>query len=233
MTLPTPYSFSLGGWKLHLVSDGCFWLDGGAMFGVVPKVLWSRVIEPDERNRIPLALHCLLIETGDRIILVDTGIGTKEDSKFLDIYRVDPAGALLEQLELCGVQDTDIDWVINTHLHFDHCGGNTLGGAGAERPTFPNATYFVQRGEMEQARFPDERSRASYRRKNWESVGSAFELLEGDCELMPGISVFVSPGHTARHQSVRVQRGGEVAVFLGDIIPTVHHVALPWVMGYD
>lgn len=233
MFYPTPRSFSLSDWRLHLISDGRFRLDGGAMFGVIPKTLWSRVITPDEKNRIPLALNCLLIQAGARTILIETGIGGKEDAKSREIYQIDPAGALLQQLELCGVRNTDVDWVINTHLHFDHCGGNTLKDGDRERPSFPNATYLVQRREMEIARRPDERSRASYLPRNWESIGSALELLEGNCELMSGISVFLSPGHTAWHQSVRIERAGQVAVFLGDVMPTVNHVALPWIMGYD
>jgi glyoxylase-like metal-dependent hydrolase (beta-lactamase superfamily II) len=233
MFLTTPYSFSLGDWKLHLVSDGRFRLDGGAMFGVVPKVLWSRVIEPDEKNRIPMGLNCLLIQTGEKQILVDTGIGTKEDAKFRDIFRMEPYGTLLPQLQGLGVGSEDIDWVINTHLHFDHCGGNTVTEDRRERPAFPKATYFVQHGEMEAARFPNERNRASYLARNWELIGRQWQLLEGDCELMPGLSVFVTPGHTAHHQSVMVERKGQRVVFLADIMPTIHHIALPWIMGFD
>lgn len=229
----TPRSFTLGDWKLHLITDGRFWLDGGAMFGVIPKVLWSRVIECDERNRIPLALNCFLIQTGAMNVLIDTGVGTKEDEKFRDIYRLEQDGLLLHELERLGVKNTDINWVINTHLHFDHCGGNTVCEGDQVRPTFPKATYFVQRGELEAARCPDERSRASYMSKNWESIGSSLQSLDGDCELMRGISVFLSPGHTACHQSVRVERAGRVLVFLGDIMPTVNHIRLPWIMGYD
>ncbi|MBI4455221.1 MAG: MBL fold metallo-hydrolase [Acidobacteria bacterium] len=203
------------------------------MFGVIPKALWSRVIESDEKNRIPLALNCLLIQAGEKNILVDTGAGTKENAKFRDIYRADPVGMLLPQLEHLGVKDVDIHWVINTHLHFDHCGGNTRYDGAQERPAFPKATYFVQRGEMEAARFPNERNRASYLSRNWACIGSRFELLDGECELMPGISVFPSPGHTAHHQSVRVEREGRVVVFLGDVMPTVNHIALPWIMSYD
>ncbi len=203
------------------------------MFGVIPKVLWSRVIESDEKNRIPMGLNCLLVQTGEKNILIDTGIGAKEDAKFRDIFRIDPVGALLPQLQAVEVGPQNIDWVINTHLHFDHCGGNTVLDGDGARPTFPRATYFVQRGEMEAARFPNERSRASYLAKNWESIGSNFELLDGDCELLPGFSVFVTPGHTAHHQSVQVERAGKVVVFLADIMPTVNHIALPWIMGFD
>ncbi|MBI3940637.1 MAG: MBL fold metallo-hydrolase [Acidobacteria bacterium] len=233
MFFPTPYTLSLADWKLHLISDGRFRLDGGAMFGVVPKTLWSPVIEPDEKNRIPMALNCLLIQAAGKTILVDTGIGAKEDDKFREIYRMDPVGTLLQQMQLCGVKNTDVDWVINTHLHFDHCGGNTVHDGEGERPTFPNATYFVQRGEMEAARHPDVRSRASYVSRNWESTVPALQLLDGNCELMSGISVFLSPGHTAYHQSVQVERDGQVVVFLGDLMPTIHHISVPWIMGYD
>jgi glyoxylase-like metal-dependent hydrolase (beta-lactamase superfamily II) len=223
----------MGDWKLHLLSDGRFWLDGGAMFGVIPKVLWSRVIQSDEKNRIPLGLNSLLIQTPEKTVLVDTGIGAKEDAKFRDIFRIDQGSTLISQLEAVGVAAEDIDCVINTHLHFDHCGGNTMIAGDQIRPTFARATYLVQRGEMEAARFPNERSRASYLAKNWESIGASFELLDGDAELLPGISVFVTPGHTAHHQSVRVERAGKVLVFLADIMPTVNHIALPWIMGFD
>lgn len=228
-----PRTIHLGNWKLHLVSDGRFWLDGGAMFGVIPKPLWSRVIACDERNRIPLGLNCLLIQTGESNILVDTGIGTKEDAKAKEIYRMEPAGILMEQLAAVGVSPGDIDWVINTHLHFDHCGGNTARVGNTERPAFPNATFFVQAGEMHDARNSNERNRASYLPRNWESIGSKWELLQGDVNLARGISVFETPGHTAHHQSVRVEKDGKTVVFLADVMPTIHHISLPWIMGYD
>jgi len=217
------------------------------MFGVVPRTLWSRRVPPDERNRIPLAMRCLLVEHPDGLVLIDTALGNKEDAKFHDIYGVENAGlegatALEDALAAAGYLPRDVRWVINTHLHFDHAGGNTTLDPELEgdprrhvRPAFPNATYMVQRNELEFARHTNERTRASYLPHNFEPVAAAdrWKLLEGNGEVLPGISVRLTPGHVPWHQSVVLTSQGETAVFLGDVIPTSAHLPLAWIMGYD
>ena len=243
--MPLTASFTVGRLRCHTLEGGLQHLDGGAMFGVVPKTLWSRRIPPDERNRIPLALRCLLIEHPEGPVLVDTGLGNKEDARFTDIYGVenrgDPGPTLIEDaLAELGLVPADIRQVINTHLHFDHAGGNTTVDEGSTgdarvRLTYPNARYAVQRGDLEFARQTNERTRASYLAHNFEPVAAAgrFALLEGDGEVLPGVSVRLTPGHVPYHQSIVIQDGGETAVFLGDLIPTAAHLPLPWIMGYD
>lgn len=233
-------TFQLGALRCHLLEGGLQRLDGGAMFGVVPKPLWSRRIAPDERNRILLSMRCLLIEHPDGLVLIDTGLGDKEDAKFLEIYGVENTGVpgptwIEDALREAGHLPTDIRWVINTHLHFDHAGGNTLRDGAGVRLAFPNATYVVQRNELHFARHTNERTRASYMPANYEPVAEAgrWRLLEGDAEILPGIRARMTPGHIPWHQSIVVESGGETAVFLGDVIPTHHHLPLPWIMGYD
>ncbi|HSB55998.1 MAG TPA: MBL fold metallo-hydrolase, partial [Gemmatimonadales bacterium] len=180
-------SLTIGNLRCHLLEGGAQWLDGGAMFGVVPKPLWSKRIAPDERNRIPLGMRCLLIEHPDGLVLVDTALGDKEDPKFLEIYGVrneghDPGPTRIEDaLKQAGFKSEDVRWVINTHLHFDHAGGNTLKAPDGEpRLAFPNATYVVQKNELEFARHTNERTRASYLPPNFEPVAKAgkWRLLE-------------------------------------------------------
>ena len=217
------------------------------MFGVVPRTLWKTRIEPDDRNRIPLAMRCVLVEHPDGLVLIDTALGNKEDTKFLDIYGVENQGLegatqLEDALASAGFLPRDVKWVINTHLHFDHAGGNTTMDPDLEndprrhiRMTFPNATYVVQRGELEFARHTNERTRASYLPHNFEPVAAAdrWRLLEGDGEILPGIRARVTPGHVPWHQVLLIESGGETAVFVGDLFPTTAHLPLPWIMGYD
>lgn len=245
--MPLSQAFTLGTLRCHLLDGGLQRLDGGAMFGVVPRTLWSRRIAPDERNRIPLQMRCLLIEHPDGLVLVDTALGNKEDAKFHEIYAIENAGdpgptRLEDAIRAAGHAPADVRWVINTHLHFDHAGGNTTlepPSRGGHEPTvalaFPNATYVVQRQELEFARHTNERTRASYLPANFEPVAAAgrWRLIEGDVEILPGISSRLTPGHIPWHQSVVLRGGGETAVFLGDVIPTAHHLPLPYIMGYD
>ncbi len=230
-------SFTVGRLKCHALEGGRQHLDGGAMFGVVPKPLWERRIPADARNRIPLALRCVLVEHDAGLILIDTGLGNKEDEKFRDIYGVDNAGnhgptQLEDALAALGHKPADVRWVINTHLHFDHAGGNTWrDAAGAVRPSFPAATYVVQKRELEFARHTNERTAASYPKHNFDPI--TFRLVDGETEVLPGIRCLPTPGHVPYHQSVLVESGGDRACFLADLVPTSAHVPLPWIMGYD
>lgn len=225
----------LGAFDIQPVTDGRFKLDGGAMFGVVPKVIWETCCQADEQNRIQLGLNCLLIRARGKNILVDTGLGDKEDAQFRDMFAVERIPTLRDSLKTYGLQPEDIHMVINTHLHFDHAGGNTVRENGAVVSTFPRAKYFVQRGEYEDAARANERTRASYRRENFTPIAHVdqWEFLDGDLELLPGVSVVITEGHTRRHQSIKVESEGQIAFYLGDLIPTVSHLPLPYIMGYD
>src|SRR5581483_8683755 len=212
----------LGKFDIAIVSDGTVRFDGGAMFGVVPRVVWEKLFPPDEINRVTCGLKNLLVRTGKDNVLIDTGIGDKGDQKFNQRYGITHETTLLKSLAALGVEPKDITIVINTHLHFDHAGWNTIRSGDSFVPTFPNARYFVQRGEYEHACSPGERDRASYLSANWEAVESAgqLELLNGDCEIIPGITVLKVPGHNRDSQCVRVDSAGETAVFFADVLPT-------------
>jgi glyoxylase-like metal-dependent hydrolase (beta-lactamase superfamily II) len=243
MTPPLPLveTRSLGAWRLHALQAGGQKLDGGAMFGVVPRPLWERRIAPDERHRIPLGMRCLLVEHDAGPILIDTGVGNKEDAKFHGIYGIENAGAegrtaLEDGLRAVGMTPEDIVLVINTHLHFDHAGGNSWRTPSGEvLPTFPRARYVVQAGELAYAERPNERTAASYFPPNWAPLVASGQLtvVSGETELLPGVVLRPTPGHTPHHQSVLLTSGGETACFLGDVVPTTHHLPLPWIMGYD
>lgn len=216
-------------------------LDGGAMFGVVPKPLWERRIAADERNRIPLAMRCLLVEHDDGLVLVDTAAGNKDDAKFREIYGIENPGrpgptSLEDAIRAAGHSPADVRWVINTHLHFDHAGGNTLRDpAGSIVLAFPNATWVVQQGEFDFAASANERVRASYLADNFRPIAEAgrFRFATGEAELLPGIRLLHTPGHVPWHQSILVESGGEKALFLGDLVPTSAHIPAAWIMGYD
>ncbi len=231
----------VGRLTVHAIHAGVQQLDGGAMFGVVPRPLWERKVPPDARNRIPLAMRCLLVEHDDGLVLVDAGIGNKDDARFREIYGVANAGAggrtwLEDGLRALGHAPEDVRLVINTHLHFDHAGGNTYRDEdGTVRLAFPNARYVVQRGEYVYATHPNERTAASYLTPNVAPVEAAgrFDLIEGEVVIVPGIRALPTPGHVPHHQSVLVESEGEVACFLGDVVPTSAHLPLPWIMGYD
>ncbi len=235
---------ALGAFRIHALETGLQRLDGGAMFGVVPRPLWERRIPADERNRIPLALRCLLVETPDALVVVETGLGNKENERFREIYGVDNAPSegsghpdrLVELVAEAGFSADDVSVVVNTHLHFDHAGGNTYRDAeGRVRLAFPNAEYVVQKAEWDWAHRVNERTQASYLPDNFEPVAAAgrFRFVEGAADVLPGISVLPTPGHCPGHQSVLVRSGGETACFLADVVPTMAHLPLPWIMGYD
>lgn len=233
--------FQVGRLVCWTLEGGRQWLDGGAMFGVVPRPLWERRAAPDARHRIPLAMRCLLVEHPDGLVLVDTGLGNKENGKFRDIYGVENAGttgptALEDALHDAGHAAAEVKWVINTHLHFDHAGGNTWRTEGGETVlAFPNATYVVQKGELDFASHPNERTRATYLAPNFAPVAAAtrFRLVVGELALLPGILLLPTPGHVPNHQSVLVTDGGEAACFVADLVPTAAHLPAAWIMGYD
>ena len=225
----------LGDIEVRFLRGGEFRLDGGAMFGVVPKVLWEKKAPADDRNRIRLACNSLLLRTPEHKVVVETGNGTKWDAKLRDIYAVDPGDPLLDALAREGLQPDQISLVINTHLHFDHAGGNTRFSGGRAVPAFPNATYVLQRGELEHAERPTERDRASYFPENFVPVTQAgqWQLLGGDAEIIPGVSLIRIPGHNRDIQCVKISGGGKTICFIADLFPTRHHLSLPWIMAYD
>jgi glyoxylase-like metal-dependent hydrolase (beta-lactamase superfamily II) len=224
---------TLGDFELTVVSDGTYFLDGGAFFGVVPKTMWSKKVTVDEQNRLDAGLNSLLVRTGDKNILIETGIGNKLPEKLVQIYK-QPA-KLLDNLHTAGVAPEDIDVVINTHLHFDHCGWNTVRREDRVEATFPNAKYYVQEQEWEHGRLQLERDAISYMSPNYDPLieSGQMMLLNGNQELSPGISVKVFPGHTANMQAVIVKSGGKTACYISDLIPTSAHLDLTWVMAFD
>jgi glyoxylase-like metal-dependent hydrolase (beta-lactamase superfamily II) len=243
MTPPTPLHERrrLGRWTVHAIQAGGQHLDGGAMFGVVPKVLWERRIPADARNRIALGMRCLLIEHDVGLILIETGSGNKEDRKFQEIYGIENEGAdgrtaLEDGLRVAGFSPEDVAIVIDTHLHFDHAGGNTYRDANGDiRLSFPRARYVVQGGEYHYATHTNERTAASYFAPNFVPVHEAgrFDLVDGEHEIVPGVRVLPTPGHTPFHQSVLLESDGVRALALADLVPTSAHLPLPWIMGYD
>ncbi len=219
------------------IECGRFRLDGGAMFGVVPKVLWEKRAPADEKNRIAMALRSMLIRTGLDIILVDTGVGEGLPRKLRDIYAVDQqSSSLAQSLKEAGLDFGDITRVILTHLHFDHAGGATKADAsGQMAPTFPNATYYVQRKQYEWAVDPDDRDRASYVQEDFVPLKEQGRLrfLDGEAEIAAGVSVLPVHGHTPGQQLVKISAKAETLLYCADLIPTAAHVPIPWIMSYD
>ncbi|HEX9944863.1 MAG TPA: MBL fold metallo-hydrolase [Thermoanaerobaculia bacterium] len=227
----------LGELELTRVSDGGFRLDGGAMFGVVPRVLWEKGSPPDEQNRIRMGTNCLLVARGSDLLLIDTGIGDKHDAKFRETYAMDPdAVRLPESIRRAGYELGDVTHVLLSHLHFDHCGWNTRESGGQIVPTFPKACYWLQRGEVEHARLPNERDRGSYFPDNWEPLFEAgvVELFGDEAEPFPGVKAVRVPGHNANMCIVVMDGGdGAQAVYWADLVPRASHVPYAWIMSYD
>ena len=238
-----PLIYQIGRVRVHLISDGVFWTDGGGVFGVVPRVLWEKVIQPDALNRIPMALRCLLIESGEGLILVDTGYGTKLSPKWLQQLNLTGDIRLPDNLAAAGFTAANVRLVINTHLHPDHCGGNTIFGPdGQLQPTFPNATYLMQRLELADASFPNGATRGTYSAENFlplvdlcakPSGSGCARLLSGDTQVTAEVRVQVTPGHTRSHQVVIVESAGETAIFLGDAGYGANLERLAWVPAFD
>jgi len=227
----------LGDYRVEVVPDTEFGLDGGAMFGVVPRALWSKPCPPDNENRIRMNMNCLFVDTGTERILIETGIGDKWTPRQAEMYGIRRQRSLSESLfAITSVRADEISIVVNTHLHFDHAGGNTTVNADGEVvPTFKNARYFVSRSEYAHAEAPHERDRASYLPANWRPVveSGQLELKDSDYEVVPGLKMETVTGHSKTMQCVRLNREGTTLYSFADLIPMRAHVALPWIMGYD
>ena len=227
--------YRVGDLELISLFDGYIRLDGGAMFGVVPRTLWEKQAPPDDRGRILLAMRPLVVR-GMRTMLIDAGLGDKDDAKFHDIYGVDRSRNLDLTLVEAGLRPEDIDIVLASHLHFDHCGGFTYRAAdGTIRPKFPRAQYVVRRGEWEDATHTHERNRASYLPDNYVPLAAAgvLQLVDDDQTIMPGVRVKRTGGHCMHHQIIYIESGSKTAVFAADLVPTTAHLPNPWIMGYD
>lgn len=226
----------IGEFEVVRLLDGTFRVDGGAMFGVVPKTLWQKRAAPDRENRVTLALSCFLVKGPGGPFVVETGIGPDADRRYLDFYSFERGEGLFRALEREGVGRKDVRVVWNSHLHFDHCGGNTVRDeSGGWTPAFPAARYSVQKGEWEQALHPVERDKPSYipARLAPFKANAALALSDGDTPLVPGVTSILTPGHTACHQSLKVESEGSVFFYFGDLVPTAGHIDLPYIMSYD
>jgi glyoxylase-like metal-dependent hydrolase (beta-lactamase superfamily II) len=226
-----------GDYRVELIPDTEFRLDGGAMFGVVPHTLWSKVCPPDEANRVRMNMNCVFIEAGNERILIETGIGEKWSAKHTEMFGITRERSLADSLRtIAGVEPESITIVINTHLHFDHAGGNTvLNGNGDAVPAFPKARYFVSKAEVEHAESPSERDRASYLPDNWRplAVSGQLELKEAEYEVVPGLRLETYPGHNRSMQCWRLDREGQTLFGFADLVPMRAHVPFAWIMGYD
>jgi len=227
----------LGALEVHLVSDGMVWADAGGLFGLVPRALYSRIVQPDEQNRLPMALTCLLLRSGGKTIVVDTGLGDKLTDKEKEVWNLQrPEGSLLEGLARLGCAPEDVDLVLNTHLHWDHCGGNTRGQPEAARPVFPRAEYLTQRLEYADAIAPNERTRATYLAGNFAPLVETgrMRLMDGDARLTDEVRAVVTRGHTRAHMSVRLESAGLSGLYVADLASyAVHFEKLAWVTAYD
>ena len=226
-------SISLGDFELTAVSDGHYVADGGAFFGVVPKTLWERKVKADALNRIKVSCNSLIVRTGEKTVLIETGTGNKLPEKMKGFFQ--PEEKLVENLHAAGVAPDDVDMVINSHLHFDHCGWNTVYRNGKAVATFPKAKYFAPEGEWRHGTLQLERDRVSYISANYDPLiqSGQMQLLKGDCEIVPGVSVVVYPGHTRNMMGVFIRSGGKTACYISDLIPTTWHLDVTWVMAYD
>jgi len=227
----------IGDYRVEVIPDTEFRLDGGAMFGVVPRNLWAQVCPPDDQNRIRLTMNCVFIDTGEEKVLIETGIGDKWTPRETAMYGIERERPFAETLRAkTGVAADEITIVVNTHLHFDHAGGNTTRNVDGEVvPTFKNARYFVSAAELEHADTPSERDRASYLMDNWVPLRESgqLETKEGDYEVVPGLRMQTEPGHNRSMQCWRLDRGGNTVFGFADLVPMRAHIRPPWIMGYD
>jgi glyoxylase-like metal-dependent hydrolase (beta-lactamase superfamily II) len=224
-------------YRVEIVPDCEFRLDGGAMFGVVPRNLWARVCPPDDQNRIRMSMNCVFIEAGAERILIETGIGDKWSEKHQAMYGIDRQRSLADSLRaVAGIGPEQVTIVINTHLHFDHAGGNTIKDAdGKVKPQFSNARYFISQAEVEHAEAPSDRDRASYFVENWETLKASgqLEMKPPAYEVVPGLRMETHPGHNRSMQCWRLERDGQTLFGFADLVPMRAHVPFAWVMGYD
>lgn len=227
----------IGNYRVEIIPDSEFRLDGGAMFGVVPRNLWAQLCPPDEQNRIRMNMNCVFIDTGGEKVLIETGIGDKWSAAQASMYGIERERPLAETLELrTGVNADEVTIVVNTHLHFDHAGGNTTrDNVGNIVPAFKNARYMVSGAELDHANNPSERDRASYLPDNWLPLKESgqLEAREADYEVVPGLHLQTQPGHNRSMQCWRLDRGDQTMFGFADLVPTRAHIRLPWIMGYD
>ena len=234
--IPASDRLALGGFEIIRLLDGTFRVDGGAMFGVVPRTLWAAKAAPDHENRVTLALNCYLVRTPEATVLLDTGVGPDIGRRHTDFYSFDRRPGLLESLAGLGLKPEAIDIVVNSHLHFDHCGGDTLKtSGGAWVPAFPRARYIVQRGEWEQAMNPVGRDKPSYLPARLKPLAESgrLSLIDGDVPIVPGLEAVLVAGHTAFHQGVRATSSGRTFFYAADAVPTAAHIGLDYIMSYD
>jgi glyoxylase-like metal-dependent hydrolase (beta-lactamase superfamily II) len=225
-----------GDYRVEIVPDTEFHLDGGAMFGVVPRALWSKVCPPDAENRITMNMNCVVVDTGVERVLIETGIGEKWSAKHTAMFGITRERGLADSLRSVGIQPESINIVINTHLHFDHAGGNTtLNGESEAVPAFPNARYFISRDEVAHAEAPSERDRASYLPDNWRPLAASgqLELKDANYEVVPGLRMETYAGHNRSMQCWRLDREGQTLFGFADLVPMRAHVPFAWIMGYD
>jgi len=227
----------IGNWDVKVLETGNFWLDGGAMMGSVPKVLWEKTNPPDSSNRIKLALRCLLLDNGQDRVLIESGMGNKFDSKFSEMFSITQSkNPLSDTLSKNGYSNKDITHMILTHLHFDHAGGATmLGDNGDHIPAFPNAKYYISKENWDAGINPSPRDRASYLKENYASLNDYDQLqfISNNSFILPGISTYMVDGHTTGQQLIKIESEGETLIFCSDLIPLESHLKLPWIMGYD
>ena len=229
-------SARVGRCELYFLRDGAFWLDAGAYFGVVPRVIWEKLVEPDELNRVKLHINPVLVKTPDSLVLIDPGLGDKYDEKQRRIFRIEREPDLAGSLAALGLTAADIDVVIGSHMHFDHIGACTRwDGTGQAVPVFANARHYFQAGEWQDAAHPNERTKTAYLRDDFLPLEEAglVTLLQGSQQVLPHIRVEVTGGHTRWHQIILIESEGETAVFLGGIVPAVTHLQIPYTMGFD
>ncbi|MBX9570195.1 MAG: MBL fold metallo-hydrolase [Candidatus Obscuribacterales bacterium] len=224
-----------GDFEISIIRESTFKLDGGAMFGVVPKALWANVASADAANRVELSCNLLFIQTPNGNVLIETGMGPRWSEKERARYDLKTLIDHNNVLESIGLSNTDVSAVVLSHLHFDHVGGACVDRDGKLSPTFPKAKYYTQKGELEFAYKANARAQASYREADFKTLldNNMLIALEGDHEILPGIKVHVSGGHTSHHQIITFESNGNHGVYFGDIIPTQSHLPPPWVMGYD
>lgn len=225
--------YKLGNIEFEILRAGTFRLDGGAMFGIVPKPVWEKYTPADSLNRIKLSMNVLFVNANGKKILVDTGIGTKHNQKMSEMYDIDTTSTLFSELKRIGYNPGDIDYVIPTHLHLDHMGGSTVREMGQVVPAFPKATWIIQEKEWEGAHDNNPRTIGSYIPDDFEPIKNQLKLANGDFEACKGVTAILTNAHSVGHQIVTLQSGGQTAIYMGDLMPTCAHIRPAWCMGYD